>query len=62
MDLHCCKPYLVLRSLLSALHNCIASTGIEAMCVAKMIAQSTLKLHTLPNGWVQWDTMIGLCN
>jgi len=28
MDLHCCKPYLMLHSLLSTLHNCIASTGI----------------------------------
>jgi len=62
MDLHCCKPYLVPRSLLSALHNCIASTGIEAMCVAKTIAQSILELHTLPDGWAQWDTTIGLCD
>jgi len=60
-DLFPCRPYLVPHRLLSKLLGCTASTGIEAMSIAKTITQSTPKLRILPPGWEQSAMTIRLC-
>jgi len=61
-NLFSCRPYQVQRKLLSVLLGCIVSDGTMAMSVTKMITLSTPMLCILPPGWIEWDTMTGLCN